>query len=91
MADNRIHTATDIDGPRFHRAWTQAREGPLAMVYCGSAFFVFGDAQVARDLAAECLKAAEALERLASEAPGTELIQDAPGVIRRRKRGRSGG
>jgi len=63
-----ISTDTSIKAPRFGDAWRADRGVTCATVYLGGAAFLSFDSPAdARTLAAACIEAAEAMDRLAAE------------------------
>ena len=74
-----ISTDSDVKDPRFGSAWRADRGAICAAVYLGSGatFLSFDSPADARAVAAACIEAAEAMERLAEE--GEVLVGEAPG------------
>lgn len=65
-----ITAATELRRPEFHKAWRVDGTGSvLSIVYLGDggARLAFNSPADARAMAAECIKAAEAMEQLEAE------------------------
>lgn len=68
-----ITARTELRPPKFSNAWRHPTLGTvMSIVDLGGsdAHFTFDAAADARAVAAECIKAAEAMERLEAETPG---------------------
>ena len=67
-----ITARTELRNPKFSNAWRHETLGTImSIVDLGNrdAYFTFDSATDARAVAAECIKAAEAMERLEAEGP----------------------
>ena len=62
-------TSSDLSDPRFGHAWRNADESIHAIVKLGQVDLYFDSAAGARAVAAACIEAAEAIDRLADETP----------------------
>jgi hypothetical protein len=73
---SRVYTRADFGQPTHSHTWRPGDGRILASVDVGGADFTFDDPADARAVAAECIKAAEAMEQMAAEIPPALLGEE---------------